>query len=470
MAIKTKIIATVGPKSNKPEIIRSLILEGVDAIRINMVYGDLNEKKKIIEWVRDIEADLGVDIPILAEIKGRTLRIGEMPEAQLQQGEKLVFRFGDRKSSDMHIIPVPYDVPLRIIKYNDRILLADGRIIVRVDAIKDFEVEGTVLEGGTLRSKARIALRKKSILNLPPITKEDEKIIDFLVKNDVDGILIPDVLDTSDIDYVKSFLESYENLKMRVFARIENADALPKLSGIAKKSDGIVYAKENIENMLVDEERPIADMFLEDLAVRITLKNLKPIHVIVPTLESLVRGTIIKRKDVMVVNSLVSKFFDGLILCSETAIGENPLNSVKSLKTIIMSTESLYEPPKVGIDESDPVYVKFSRGLIALAEMINAKIAVYTTEGRTTLALARFRPKRTIYSFTDSRKTAKYLKLIWGAEPIYIKHAQNFEIMEEELIKRNLIKGNETVVFSYGWRPEIGSKQYILVETVNISQ
>ncbi len=462
--MRTKIIATLGPSSSDPNIIFEMVRAGVSGFRINMVYGSLDEKDRIISAIRKIEDELGIPIPIIAEIKGRTLRIGEMPESHLESGEKLVFQFGVKRSDDIHVIPVPYEISTRIIKPGDRILLADGRIIVRADAVKDFEVEGTVIEGGTLRSNARIALRKKSLLNLPPITREDEKNIDFLMRKDVDVLMIPDVLDPNDLEIVSSFLGSYGKKDVRILARIENADALPKLKEIAKRSDGIVFAKENIENMLVEEERPIADMFLEDLAIRMTLKNSKPILVIVPTLESLVFDSTIKRHNLVVLTNLISKSFDGIVVCSETAIGRHPVNTIKIIARVVEETERRLGFSRFEIEDDDPIYVRFNRGLLALAEMIGAKIAVYTTYGRTVLAIVRFRPKNMVYGFTDSMRTARYLSIIWGTKPIYVKQTPNFEIMEKELIRRRLVQSGEAIVFSYGWRPEIFVKQYLLVE------
>lgn len=460
-----KIVATLGPASSDPNIIREMVKAGASAFRINMVYGSLDEKDRIIRAIRKIEDELEEPLPIIAEIKGRTLRIGEMPEVRLEPGERVVLQFGVEKSYETHVIPVPYEISTRIISSSDRILLADGRIAVRVDAVKGFEVEGTVLDGGILRSNARIALRKKSLLNLPPITREDEKIIDFLMERDIDVLMIPDVLDPMDLDIVRRFLEVHGK-DVRVLARIENADALPKLRAIAGKSDGIAFAKENIENMLVEDERPVADMFLEDLAIRIALKALQPILVIPPTLESLAFDSKIKRSDAVVLANLISKGFDGVIICSETAIGNDPVNTVKTVARIAREVEERSEPSKFDIEKDDPTYVKFNRGLLALADMINAKIAVYTTYGRSVLAIVRFRPKTTVYGFTNSKRTLRYLNIIWGAKPIYVESIPDFETMKRELLKRNLAKSGENIVFSHGWRPEMGSKQYVMIETL----
>ncbi|MCR8470762.1 MAG: pyruvate kinase [Candidatus Korarchaeota archaeon] len=463
--MKIKLAATLGPSSSNLKTIYEMIKAGISAFRINMVYGSLDEKDQIIKSIRKIEDELEEPIPIIAEIKGRTLRIGNMPETRLDPGEKVVLEFGTERSEETHVIPVPYEIPTRIISPNDRILLADGRIAIRVDDIKDFEVEGTVIDGGILRSSARIALRRKSLLNLPPITREDEKIIDFLMKRDIDILMIPDVLDPSDLEVVRSFLDTYKQ-DVRILARIENAEALPKLEAIAEKSDGIVFAKENIENMLVEEERPISDMFLEDLAIRVALKTLKPILVVPPMLESLVFNSKIKRSDAVILANLVAKGFDGVILCSETAIGNDPINAVRTVAKIASEAEEHIELSELKADKDDPTYVKFNRGLVALANMINAKIAVYTTYGRTVLAIVRFRPKITVYGFANSKRTSRYLNVIWGAKPIYTKSMPDFETMKKELIKRNLARSGENIVFSYGWRPEIGPKQQVLIETL----
>ena len=464
--MKTKIIATLGPSSNDYETIRKLVETGVDGFRLNLVYGTLEEKKEIIGHIRKIEKELGLSIPIIVEIQGRTLRIGEMPVSPLQQKEKIIFKLGAEKSEDRHIVPVPYAIPPNVIKPKDKILLADGRIIVSVDKIEEDEIEGTVLRGGTLRTLARIAIQRKSILKLSPIISDDINKLKELIKHDIDAIMVPDVLSHEDIKIIKDVINQHKANDIRILARIENPEALPKIRSIARESDGIVIAKENIENMLADEERPIADMFLEDFIVRSTLQEGRPILIIPPTIESILTTPIMKRADIVSLSLVAEKGFDAIILCSETAIGEFPVESVKYVKKITSELESRVTPRKIDLEKC-PLYIKFNHGLVMLSENIKAKISIFTTRGNTALAISRFRPKSIIYSFTNSIRTARYLNLVWGVEPLPIDSIPTFGEMKRILLEKGYIKKNDFVVFSIGWRPELGTKQSLLIEMIS---
>ena len=167
---KTKIIATVGPASSDMETLNKMIREGVDVIRLNFAHGTLEEKHELIRMIREIEESIDDYVAIMADIPGRGPRIGRMPKKYMDLGERVVFVFGERESDNPHIIPVPPKELQQVIDVGDEVLLADGRVIIRIDRILENEAEGTVISDGELRGNVSITIRDKP-LPFPPLSE-----------------------------------------------------------------------------------------------------------------------------------------------------------------------------------------------------------------------------------------------------------------------------------------------------------
>ena len=269
---KTKIIATLGPASSNIETLRGMIREGVDVIRLNFAHGTLEEKYETIRMIREIEEDIDGYIAIMADIPGRGPRIGKIPKRYMNLGEKVVLVFGERESDNPHIIPVPPRELQQTVDVGDEILLADGRVIIKVDRILENEVEGTVISDGELRGNVSITIRDKP-LPFPPLSERDKEFVKFAVRNDVDFIALSFVQSVDDIVELKILLRDLGGENIKVVSKIENKLAILHLKGILMESDAVMVARGDLGVQLSLEDIP----YLETLIINEALKVGKPV-------------------------------------------------------------------------------------------------------------------------------------------------------------------------------------------------
>lgn len=459
---KTKIIATLGPASSKYEIIEELIRNGVDVFRLNFAHGTLEQKKELIKMIRKAEEDLDTYVSIMADIPGRGPRIGTVPKRYLNRNEKVVMVFGEKQSDNPHIIPVPDTSLLEIINTGDEILLADGRIIVRVDRILENELEGTIISDGEIRANVSITIRNRPLLS-PALTERDKEFVKFAVKNDVDYIALSFVQSRKDIKDLKNYMRSLNSYDIKVISKIENKPAIMNLNAIINESDAVLIARGDLGVQLSLEEIP----YLENLIINRSLRNGKPVILATQVLESMIESPVPTRAEIMDIATAVEKGVDAIMLSGETAIGKHPIQAVSWLRRVIEKTESYTSFPRTEIPKDSPIYVKFNRSIVSMAEYLDAKIVAYTTRGFTAMIVSSFRPRQDIIAISNNKKTVRQLKLLWGVYPMYIDRDKvGLQDLGDSVISNKIAKPGNRLVITLGWRSELGRVQEVRIEEV----
>ncbi len=462
MTRKTKIVATIGPASMDTDIMKKMIIEGVDVFRLNFAHGTLEEKREIIKRIRELEKELDIYIAIISDIPGRGPRIGSLPEHYLERGEKVVISFGSSESDNPHIIPVPQIALYDIIDVGDEILLADGRVIVKIDRVLENEAEGTVISDGDIRAHVSITIRNKQ-LPFPALSKRDKNFVLFSIENNVDYIAMSFVQAREDIKELKKFLRDNGGANIKIIAKIENKPAILNLRGIIEESDGIMVARGDLGVQLSLEDIP----YLESLIIRETLKRGKPVILATQVLESMIESPTPTRAEIMDIATAVEKGVDAIMVSGETAIGKYPDKVISWLRRIVEKVEGYVNSPRYEASDDSPIYIKFNRSVVSIAEFLDAKIVAFSTKGFTALAIARFRPRTDIVVVSNDIRTVRQLKLLWGVIPVYVnKESINLDDLKNIMLMKNLAMPGERLVLTLGWRHELGPTQEIRVEEI----
>ncbi len=459
---KTKIIATIGPASQKAEIIEEMVKEGVDVFRLNFAHGTLEEKRRIIRYIREIEEKLSRPVGIIADIPGRGPRIGMLPRGYLSKGEKVIFRFGAKESDHPHVIPVPQKEILDILELGDNILLADGRVIVEITKIIGNEAEGTVISDGEIRSNVSITVKHKP-LPFPALSERDKNFIKFSIKNDVDFVALSFVQSADDVKELRDFLDDNNGDLIKIISKIENKPAILNLEKIIQLSDAIMVARGDLGVQISLEDIP----YLENLIIRESLKEGKPVILATQVLESMIESPVPTRAEIMDIATAVEKGVDAIMVSGETAIGKYPVEVVRWLRRVIEKVEVFVTSPRYEVSEKSPIYAKFNRGVVYVAEFLGAKIIAFSTRGFTAMMLSRFRPRCDVIIISNSMKTVRQLKVMWGINPIYSEMKKmTLDELKRVAMEKKLINKGEKIVLTLGWREELGPAQDIRVEVV----
>ena len=459
---KTKIVATLGPASSDYEVMRKLAVEGVDVFRLNFAHGTLQDKEELISKTRKLEEELGKPIAVLADIPGRGPRIGNMPRVYLSVGEKVILEFGSRSSDNPHIIPVPYEELLETVDNGDIILLADGRVQVKVDRKIGHETEGTIISEGELRPNVSIAVKGKP-LPFPALSERDKKFIEFAVEKDVDYIALSFIQSREDVVELKEFLASLNAQDTKIISKIETKLAIHDIDNIVRESDAIMVARGDLGVHISLEDIP----YLEELLIGKALAVGKPVILATQVLESMIESPVPTRAEIMDIATAIEKGVDAIMLSGETAIGKHPVETVRWLARIIKRVEEYVAFPRIEPKEDEPLYIKFNRSIVFLAEYLGAKIVAYSTKGITAMAIARFRPKSDVYIVTNSKKTQRQLSLVWGIVPLLSEGSvKSLETLSQIVKKYGYARKNDLLVLTLGWKRFPTNTQEIMVEEV----
>ena len=459
---KTKIISTLGPASSRKEIIKSMLLEGADVFRLNFAHGTLEEKAELIKIIRELENDLSIFVGIIADVPGRGPRIGKIKKQYLNRGERVVLSFGVKESDNPHIIPVPSYEIYNIVETGDEILLADGRIIVKVDKILENEAEGVIISDGEIRSNVSITIRNKP-LPFPALSERDKKIVRFAIDHEVDYVAMSFVQSPGDVRELRNYLNEYGGNDIKIIAKIENKPAIINLRGIIQESDAIMVARGDLGVQLSLEEIP----YLEGLIISETLREGKPVILATQVLESMIDSPVPTRAEIMDIATAIEKGVDAIMVSGETAIGKYPTKVISWLRRIIENVENYTNFPRYEARKDSPIYIKFNRSIVSIAEFLDAIIIAFSTHGFTAMAISRFRPREKIYVVSNSKRTVRQLKLLWGVYPIYVKEDKvDLDALKKIALENKLAGPGERLVTTLGWREELGTTQEIRVEEI----
>lgn len=416
---RTKIIATVGPSSNSKEILRDLIVAGIDIFRLNFSHGDHDGHQKVIDTVRELNEELGTYVSLLQDLQGPKIRVNEVEkDTFIEDGKDFIITI-DEMLGNSKKVSTSYKSLANDVKVNDTILIDDGKIELKVLAIEGQDVKTRVIHGGQVLSRKGINLPHTKVSS-PALTRKDRADLDFGIKNDVDWIALSFVRSADDIINLKKIIAD-SGKELKVIAKIEKPEALKHITKIIDASDGIMVARGDLGVEIDMEEVPI----IQKRIVFQCNKLAKPVIVATQMMESMIENPNPTRAETSDVANSVLDGADTLMLSAETAIGKYPVKTIESMVKTITSVETSQKKVYFKYTKLNPVSPLFLndsliQSAVHLSQDVNAKAIVgMTTSGFTAWRLSAHRPKASIFIFTANRSLLTTLSLIWGVRGYY---------------------------------------------------
>lgn len=436
---KTKIVATIGPASNSKEMLRALAKEGVDVFRLNFSHGSHADHQKVIDFVREINAELGTHVALLQDLQGPKIRVNEVkagtvlePRASLIITTREVM--GDNKVVSTSYQNLPHDV-----KVGDMILIDDGKIELKVQEVRETEVVCEVVYGGPLKSRKGINLPYSKV-SAPSLTDKDMEDLLFGLRNRVDWVALSFVRKAKDIDILRGIIEE-NGAPTKIIAKIEKPEALENIDAVLNATDGVMVARGDLGVEIWLEEVPMVQKMLVEKCNRLS----KPVIVATQMMESMIENPRPTRAETNDVANAVMDGADALMLSAETAAGKYPIEVIRSMVRTITSVEKqgnvFYRFRDV--DAHSPIFINDSLILAAckLAKEINAKAIVGMSKtGYSAIKSSSHRPNANIFVFTSNTDLLNSINLVWGTRAYYYeKQTSTDETIAdvEQVLKRD---------------------------------
>ena len=435
---KTKIICTIGPASEAPEVIRELIASGMNVARLNFSHGTLPDHKQKIHIIRGIAKEMDKPVAIMQDLGGPKIRLGHIPEpgVRLEPGRYIILTTQNVEGSEQRIA-VSYPLLGEEVKTGDRILLADGFLELRVRSVDGSEIHCEVITGGVLTSHKGINLPAGTI-NMPSMTDKDREDLHFGLVHDVDYIALSFVRTEADIRNIKEIIRR-ENKDTPVIAKIEKHEAIDHYEDILDAADAIMVARGDLGVEIPLEEVPGIQKRLIQNANALG----KPVITATQMLRSMVDAPRPTRAEASDVANAVLDGTDAVMLSEETATGNYPIQAVRYMSRIVAEAEKTYPHDRyLNMVTEKEITDSVTYAVCVLADHLDVTaILAPTQSGRTAIQIARFRPKQPIIAFTSSLITMRRLSLFRGVYPHLISDPRDTDDMIEKVSNRAVETG-----------------------------
>ncbi len=461
MKQRTKIIATLGPASQSPAMIKKLILAGVSVFRINGAHGTIESHLEMVDNVRKVALSMHSHVGILFDLPGPKLRIGKLNTKVLELNAGQCIEFNCMKSEqDDYQIPLPMKTMTDIAQKGHRIFLNDGWVEVVVKQVKDSVICCEVIQGGELRSFKGFNLPDVD-LPIDSITKIDRALLKNILQRHIDYIGLSFVRSKEDITALRSLLKKYA-AKSNIIAKIEKPSAVENINGIIMASDAIMIARGDLGiempfNKLPGIQKDILDACRKYSTPAITATQM---------MESMVRTSRPTRAEASDIANAIWQGTDAVMLSEETSIGKHPVAAVRAMASIALDAEKEMHKewiPDPKLDAMDYQAQTMSYSACIIAEQLAAKaIVVPTRTGRAPKFISTIRPETMIIALTEDENVATILSLCWGVKTIVMPHTdtvdETLSVAEKTIKSSHLLrKGDHIVVAcgSYGKKNDI---------------
>ena len=446
---KTKIIATIGPSSSDINILKEMIIAGVDVVRLNFSHGEKEFHKQIIKNVRKTSEELQAPICILQDLQGPKIRVGEIlnDSIELKDNEELKI-VSKNVVGDSRVISIDNDI-LYDIKSNERILIDDGKIELRVISSSKNEVLTKIIRGGILLPRKGINFPESNI-SVSSITEKDIEDLHFGLDNDVDWIALSFVRSEKDIKLLRKMIRE-RGKKTRIIAKIEKPQAIKNIDKIIKASDGLMVARGDLGVEMPMESVPIHQKKI----VNKCNKAYKPVIIATQMLESMVEQKTPTRAESNDVANAVLDGADAVMLSAESATGNYPIIAVKSMEKIISSVERSTSEIYYNFEKNKYLRDRVNESLITaacrLSKQINAKAIVSMTKsGFTAFRVSGNRPKAKIFIVTNDKNLGNIMNIVWGIRCIFYNKTENIDLtlenIENILVENNHLKKDDKYI------------------------
>lgn len=438
---KTKVVCTVGPSTDKPEILEKMLLAGMNVARFNFSHGTHEDHAARIAMVRSASAKTGIPVALMLDTKGPEIRLGlfEKGKVLLKEGQRFVLTSRSISGTD-EAASVTYELLPREVSPGNLILLADGLISLRVEAIEEDNIITTVLNSGEISDRKRVAV-PGAVLNLPPLSEQDVADILFGVKQDMDMIAASFVQRAADVLAIRRVLED-AGASMLIIPKIENAEGVQNIDEILNVADGLMVARGDLGVEIPPEEVPLVQKMLIE---KCNFAG-KPVITATQMLESMLTNPRPTRAEASDIANAILDGTDAIMLSGETASGRYPVEAVTTMSKIAIRTETAlhsenlasYRHAQVKTTTTDAI----SHATVQIANQLEAAAIITITEsGYTARMVSKYRSQAAIAAITPHAKIVRQMLLLWGVYPLKGTSTKNSDEMVSDAIALALNKG-----------------------------
>jgi len=445
-------VCTLGPATDTIEVLKDLVLNGLDVARFNFSHGSHSDHAQRMNKVRSAAAETGKAVAILLDTQGPEIRLGTIKggTVNLQQGDAFVLRTtqeeGDAAGASVSYPYLPEDV-----YPGAAIWIGDGLIGLKVERVEGSEVFCTVTNGGELSSRKGVNLPGIPV-RLPSITSKDVDDINFGIEQGVDFIAASFVRRASDVLEIRKLLEA-KGANIHIIAKIESRQGVENIDEILQVADGIMVARGDLGVEIPTEEVPLVQKAIIEKCNR----QGKPVITATQMLDSMIRNPRPTRAEASDVANAIFDGTDAIMLSGETANGKYPVEAVKTMSRIALRVEQALNFEEMlrnrCVHCSTPDAVSHATSSLAW-DLEAAAIITATKSGSTAKMVSKYRPKAPIIAATPDEAVLRKLRLVWGVNPLLIEETQGTDELVAEAVAKALaaeyIKSGDLVVVTAG--------------------
>lgn len=436
---RAKIVATIGPATSSPDMIRKMFLAGVDVFRMNFSHGAQDDHAAVHAAIRALEKEVSRPIGILQDLQGPKIRVGTIKDGRIDVKAGDIVRFvPGGQDGDRDAIPLPHPEIFASTAPGHRLLIDDGRLMLKVSGFDGDAIVADVIVGGTISNRKGVNV-PDAVLELSPLTDKDRGDLEFGLKLGIDWLALSFVQQPSDIMEARQIVGDQAG----IMAKIEKPAALDRIDDIVALCDAIMVARGDLGVEIPPEQVPGRQKEL----IRACRLAAKPVVVATQMLDSMANSPAPTRAEASDVATAIYDGADAVMLSQESAIGTYPVETVEMMGRIIWNTEN-HRAYRSIIDALEPIidpsiHHAVSEAAADVANKIGAtSIVAFTSRGTTAYRIARKRPEVPILSATTEINIARRLTLLWGAHSVTTDHMiSSYDEMVEDSRKLAVADG-----------------------------
>lgn len=470
---KTKIICTLGPATDKKDLLVNMINAGMDLARFNFSHGSHEECEARLNLLKEAVKETGKVVGYVADTKGPEMRLGlfKGDRTTLVSGHEFILTTDDvegtAEKAHVNYAGLPEEV-----NKGDTILLNDGKLSLEVKSTADKEIRTVVVNGGEISSRKRVAV-PGAFLKLPFLSDADRSDITFAAQHGMDYVAASFVRNAHDAMEIRRLLESLGS-HMGIIAKIENQEGVDNIDEILQVVDGVMVARGDLGVEIPMEDVPIVQ---KQIIAKCNALG-KPVVTATQMLESMITNYRATRAEA---NDIANSIFDGtdaIMLSGETASGAYPLEAVQTMARIAKRTEEAIDYVHVfqhkGIGAQVQMTDAISHATVQIAQELEANAIMSITEsGYTARMVAKYRPKATVIGVSPVEESLRRMTLYWGVEPLKGENKPSTDALIDASLKdalaAKLIKKGDSLVVTAGMHVgKVGSTN--LIQVVNVGE
>lgn len=448
---KTKIVGTIGPASMDYKTLKAMVQAGLDVVRINLSHAKQPDMDIIMDNVKRIRKELKNPLPVMLDTRGPEIRIKTFKNGfvNIEKGQTFIFTGRNVEGNEMQ---VSLNMPgiVQNVKKGGQILANNGLVKFKIVEVREKDIVTKAMNSGVLSNRKSLSIPGVKF-NTPYLNAEDKKDILWGIKNNVDFVAASFVNSKNDVKELRSFIEK-NNGKIKIISKIESQCGLDNLDEIIDASDALMVARGDL-GVEVDMEKLPS---LQKMMIKKSVLKGRPVITATEMLESMIKNPRPTRAEV---SDIANAIYDGtscVMLSGETANGEHPIESVKTMADVALETEQhLDYSLTLKQTENATISDIISQCAVSATNMENVKsIVSFTQSGVSAGLISRFRPKVEIIGATPDEKVFRSLVILWGVKPvltpIYNSTDEMFKIARDIAIKQKELKTGDNVVVCCG--------------------